>query len=790
MPGEAPLVAAARGRAAQHGGTTALPVPLASLVGRAADLETVAGLLRRARLVTLVGAGGCGKTRLAIAAAQRERQRGTAVAWWPLDPLREPALVAPSLATALGLAHSRADTAALAGALGDREVLVVADNCEHLAAAVADLVLALLPACPGVRVLATSRQALEVAGEHVWEVPPLGLPASTDSDAVRVAPAVQLFQERAAAAGAALSADDLPVVGRLVRRLDGMPLAVELAAARTAVMAPAELDEQLDDAFRLLVDVRLGVPPRQRTLHATLAWSHDLLGPAERTLFRRLAVFAGPFDREAATAVAGDLGAGPDDGVPAVLERLVRRHLVRVQPDAGRRSHRLLEPVRQFAAARLAESGEAEEVAWRHARHHLILVRRLAAALPGPNGAGVQQRTLDHFDSRSPDLRAALTWARDTPGQAELLVDLVVPQWWVWWRLGRFAEGLTWLRAALDTGAGRPVERAELLHGLGWLARHQDAPEEARAALTEALRLYDKLGNDTGASFVLHRLAALRLDAAVLAGPQALADGRALVEASEARARAAGDVWALGAATYWHGLFALTEGDVDTATRLLVEARGAFVVAGDQWAVGRTTGMSALALIRAGRLRDAATVLREAERTGAEVRDRWGLARWALHDAEWHLRDGDPREAARACARSAAGFAELGDGLRVVEVARVCADALTAQGRAAEALQLRATADAAAARPGSGGARLADQVAELAATRAPPEVLTEPLSARELEVLRLVAQGRTDAEVARALFLSVRTVGGHLGSAYRKLGVRSRTAAVRRLAELGLAADG
>jgi non-specific serine/threonine protein kinase len=784
------VIAAARGSAAEHGGTAALPVPLASLVGRATDLDAVAGLLRRARLVTLVGAGGCGKTRLAIAAADRERERGTAVAWWPLDPLREPALVAPSLATALGLAHSRADTTALAGALGDREVLVVADNCEHLAGAVADLVLALLPACPGLRVLATSRQALEVAGEHVWEVPPLGLPSSAERDAVRNAPAVQLFRERAAAAGAALSADDLPVVARLVRRLDGMPLAVELAAARTAVMAPAELDEQLDDAFRLLVDVRLGVPPRQRTLHATLAWSHDLLGPAERTLFRRLAVFAGPFDREAATAVAGDLGAGPDEAVPAVLERLVRRHLVRGEPDAGRRSHRLLEPVRQFAAARLAESGEAAEVAERHARHHLTLVRRLAAALPGPNGAGVQQRTLDHFDSRSPDLRAALTWARDTPGQAELLVDLVVPQWWVWWRLGRFAEGLTWLRAALDTGAGRPVERAELLHGLGWLARHQDAPEEARTALTEALRLFDELGNDTGASFVLHRLAALRLDAAVLAGPGALAGGRALVEASEARARAAGDVWALGAATYWHGMFALAEGDAEAAVRLLVEARGAFVVAGDQWAVGRTTGMSALALVRAGRLRDAATVLREAERTSAEVRDRWGLARWALHDAEWHLRNGDPREAGRACARSAEGFAELGDGLRIVEVARVCADALTAQGRAAEATQLRAAADAAAAHPRAGGARLADQVAELAATRAAPDELPEPLSARELEVLRLVAQGRSDAEVARALFLSVRTVGGHLGSAYRKLGVRSRTAAVRRIAELRLEADG
>ncbi|MGY1692332.1 ATP-binding protein [Geodermatophilus sp. SYSU D01105] len=788
MPGEAPATVAARGRVAQSGGTAALPVPLTSMVGRSADLETVAGLLRRARLVTLVGAGGCGKTRLAVAVAAREGARGTSVAWWPLDTLREPALVAPSLATALGLAHSRADTAALAGALGDREVLVVADNCEHLAGAVADLVVALLPACSGMRVLATSRQALEVAGEHVWEVPPLGLPTTGDRDAVGDAPAVQLFLERAAAAGAALSAEDVPVVGRLVCRLDGMPLAVELAAARTAVMAPAELDEQLDDAFRLLVDDRLGVPPRQRTLHATLAWSHDLLDPAARTLFRRLALFAGPFDRDAAAAVAGDLG--PDDPVPVVLARLVRRHLVHVQPEGGRRSHRLLEPVRQFAAARLAESGEAGEVARRHARHHLVLARQLSSALPGPCGSGVQQQVLDHFDSRSPDLRAALTWARDTPGQAELLVDLVVPQWWVWWRLGRFAEGLTWLRAALATGAGTVAERAELLHGLGWLARHQDAPEVARTALTEALRLYDELGDHTGASFVLHRLAALRLDAAVVVGPQALAEGRALVEASGARARAAGDVWARGAATYWHGLFALAEGDADAAVGLLAEARGAFVVAGDRWAVARTTGMSALALTRAGRLRDAAVVQREAERTSAEVRDRWGSARWAMHDAEWHLRDGDPREAARACARSAAGFAELGDGLRVVEVARVCAQALDAQGRAAEATQLRAAADAAAAHSGAGGARLADQVAELAAPPPSPDPLPEPLSARELEVLRLVARGSSDAEVARALFLSVRTVGGHLGSAYRKLGVRSRTAAVRRLAELGVDPDG
>ncbi|MGK5170769.1 ATP-binding protein [Geodermatophilus sp. CPCC 205761] len=789
MPGQAPAATAARGRAAGHGGTTALPVPLTSLVGRSADLDTVAGLLGRARLVTLVGAGGCGKTRLALAAASRERDAGTPVAWWPLAPLREAAFVAPSLATTLGLQHSRADAEALAGALGNREVLVVADNCEHLADEIAELLLALLPECPGLRVLATSRQALRVAGEHVWEVPPLGVPPepATAAESVSAAPAVELFLDRAAAAGAALGPGDLAAVARLVRRLDGMPLAVELAAARTAVVAPAELDEQLDDAFRVLVDDRQGVPARQRTLHATLAWSHDLLDADERVLFRRLAVFAGPFDRDVAAAVAGD--PGKDAG--AVLDSLVRRYLVRSLPDPSRRGYRLLEPVRQYAAQRLAEAGELEETARRHAGAHLALARRLGAAVRGPAGPSAQREALDHLDARSPDLRAALSWARRTPGEEELLVDLVVVQWWAWWRLGRFPEGLTWTRAALATGAGTTADRAELLHALGWLARHQDDPYEARAALTEALGLYDDLGDDADASIVLHRLAAVCLDTAVLGEPECLAECRELVEASAARARAAGDDWTLGGATYWHGLLALAEHDPETAARLLTEARALFVVAGDRWAVGRATGMSAVALLRTGRLRDAAAALREAERTSEEVHDRWGVARWALHDAQWHLAAEQPEEAARSCARAATGFAELGDGLRVVEVARVCAAVLSALGRDAGAAELRAAVAVVAARRGAAGARLADQVVELAAAGPAPGALPEPLSARELEVLRLVARGCSDAEVARTLFLSKRTVGGHLGSAYRKLGVRSRTAAARRMAELGLArADG
>lgn len=780
-------------------GAARLPVPLTSLIGRKAELAAVAAQLAGSRLVTLVGPGGCGKTRLAIEAGHRRARRGPAVAWWPLAALREPGLTVSSLATALGSDHSPAHADALVEALGDRAVLVVADNCEHLADEVAGLVTALLPACPNLRFLTTSRQALRAPGEHVWEVPPLGLPADP-GEARRGRPvhgtaseAVRLFLDRAAAAGASPGAADEAAVCRLVRRLEGMPLALELAAARTATSTPEELDEQLDGALRLFVDDRPGTPVRQRTLAATVAWSHDPLGPAEQRLFRRLASFTGPFDRAGVAAVAG----GPDgDAALELLEALVQRHLVRTGSSDGRRWFRLLEPIRQFAAERLAEAGEEDDVARRHASHLLAVVRAVDPAVRGRAGADAQRSALELVDRSGADLRSALGWARRTAGEDGLLVTTVTAVWWAWWRLGRFAEGLSWLRAARGVPAGNERERAEVSHGLGWLARHQDAPEEAREALTEALHRYEDLGDDAAGATVLHRLAALRVDHYLLAGGDGLGEARELLAEGAVRARRSGNPWVVGGVAHWSGLLALAGEEPAAAAEHLIEARALFVLAGDRWAVGRAAGVLGLALVRAGRLRDADAALTEAQRLSAAFRDRWGEARWATAAAELQARGGRSDAALLRCAEAAAGFGELGDGVRVVEVAGLCAAMLETAGRPTDAAELRA---AAAALPrGRPAGRLAERIVELAGPAHDRNHLfpgggrdrvgepAAPLSRREVEVLTLVARGCSDAEVARALYVSPRTVGGHLGTAYRKLGVTTRTAAARRGVQLGL----
>jgi predicted ATPase/DNA-binding CsgD family transcriptional regulator len=765
-----------------------LPSPLTPLIGRRTELAAVSAVLASSRLVTLVGPGGCGKTRLAIEAAHRQARHGTAVAWWPLAELREPGLTVSSLATALGSDHSPAQADALVDALGDRAVLVVADNCEHLVGEVAALIATLLPACPELRVLATSRQALRAPGEHVWEVPPLGLPP--DPGEVHGGPpvhattseAVQLFLDRAAAAGTAPGRADGAAVCRLVRRLEGLPLALELAAARTPTLTPQELDEQLHGALRLLVDDRPGIPVRQRTLAATVAWSHDLLGPAERALFRRLALFTGPFDREGVTAVAGT---ADGDCAVEILERLVQRHLVRSGSTDGRRWFRLLEPIRQFAAEQLAEAGEEDDVARRHAGHLLAVVRRADPAVRGRAGAAAQRAALTLVDRSGADLRSALGWARRTPGEHGLLLSTASTVWWAWWRLGRFAEGLSWLRAARAVPGGTDRERAEICHGVGWLARHQDSPDEAREALMEALHRYEDLGDDAACATVLHRLAAVRIDGYLLAaGGDGLGEAREFLADGAARARRSGKPWVVGGVAHWSGLLALAGQEPARAAEHLVEARAMFVLAGERWAVGRAAGVLGLALVRAGRLQDARAALAEAHRVSTALGDRWGLARWATAAAEGEAYEGRSDAALLRCAEAAAGFGELGDGVRVVEVAGLCAEMLDTVGRRTEAAELRA---AAAALPrGRPAGQLAERIVELAGPENGTGEPAVPLSRREVEVLTLVARGCSDAEVARALYVSPRTVGGHLGAAYRKLGVTTRTGAARRGVQLGL----
>ena len=460
---------------AVRAGAAALPAPLGSFVGRDGELEELSALVRSDRLVTLTGPGGAGKTRLALEVARRLTDVDTYVV--ELAPLPTSALVAETLADALGIraepGHGLVRT--IAAALASRPAVVVLDNCEHLISACAELVQVLLAGAAGLRVLATSREPLGVPGECVHPVRPLRSAARDESwERTAESDAVRLFAERAAGAGPGftVTAGNAALVAEVCRRLDGLPLAIELAAARAAALPLAELVDRLDDRFALLESASRAVDPRHRSLAAALAWGHDLLPPAERALFARLAVFPAEFDLAAARAVCG----GPSD-VALPLARLVASSMVHLddQPDGGAR-YRLLESVRAYAGELLNEPTRAD-LADRHAAHYLALAQeaqpRLFAAGSGP--------WLERLHTERDNLRAALAWCFDA--DPERGVRLVRCLWHYWDLRGARDEGLHWVHTALAAvGPDRPEQRVPLLSAGALL-------HLGRADLEETVRL-------------------------------------------------------------------------------------------------------------------------------------------------------------------------------------------------------------------------------------------------------------------------------------------------------------
>jgi non-specific serine/threonine protein kinase len=484
-------------------------VPLTSFVGR--ELAEVARLLGTTRLLTLTGPGGVGKTRLGVEAARAAAggfAAGAAVV--ALAPLAAPGLVAAAAAAALGAPGlaARSPDEALVEHLRDRALLLVLDNCEHVLAEAARLVARLLAASPGVTVLATSREVLRLSGEHVVAVPPLALPDPTAPaipERVTAAPAERLFCERARAADAAfaLTAENAAAVAAVCARLDGLPLALELAAARVRLLPPRELLERLDPRLPLLTGGPRDAPARQQTLRAALAWSDALLTRDEQALFRRLGVFAGGGTLEAAEAVCaggtGDEAIAVLDGAASLLDKSLLR---REDGPGGEPRLGMLETVGEYARERLEASGEAEAVRRRHAAYFTGLAERAAPELHGPR----QREWIDRLERERDNLRAALRWAVPPPGAppapdrgpaaAGLGLRLGLALFWFWFVRGPRREGLDWLRRllALPTPEAPTAERAWALHhaaGLGLLLSDFAA---VRALEAEALRLADAGG--------------------------------------------------------------------------------------------------------------------------------------------------------------------------------------------------------------------------------------------------------------------------------------------------------
>jgi predicted ATPase/DNA-binding CsgD family transcriptional regulator len=806
--------------AAPAGGVHGFPAVLTSFIGRAGPVCEVGGLLERYRLVTVTGPGGTGKTRLAAEVTRGVAGRYADGAWLvELAPVQDPAQVAAVVAAALGVRDQPGVPAAeaVARVLARRQLLLVLDNCEHVIDAAAELCGALLAAADDVTILATSREPLQLAGEARYRLAPLTLPDLDDLAGAARAEAVALFADRARTADVRFTLDEQtgPAVARLVARLDGMPLAIELAAARVEALGVTQLLGRLDDRFALLAGGDRRAPSRQRSLAATVEWSYQLLDDHERQVFRAVSVFPGPFALEAVEAVAGA------DAGPAVL-RLVDCSLLtppRPGPD-GRVRYSMLETLRAYGTRLLAQAGEQDQVAAALAGWALEVAEQAAAGLQTITG---EQDAARWLDAEHALMRHVLAWAmaRDT-AMALRLADAL--GWW-WHLRGRLSGEYP----ALCETAGRAKVGSDgwctAQFWLGWAAMFASDPAAALGHFT-ALRdavadrppsraLADALGSR---SVLLRNMG--RIDEAADDSRRALAVAREvgypLMEA-----------WVL-AEISWEASY---QGDFDEAVRLSRQAQqiAEQITDGIPRTAARTCSYQlTTVLIEAGDLAAAEEVCAAALARSRDAGDLWNQAALLPQMADLDLRAGRTgdaaahlQEALQLAMRTSNWADPLYSGL--YQCGQLCA----ATGRPAEALTAWAALDALAGRAGFtdpdwAAARWEDQrraarqaagpdrartaedrgaamsqatAAEYALMLTAPGAEQAPaapgsglgkLSARERELVTLVAQGRTDAQIAAELFISVRTVHTHLDRIRDKTGCRRRADLTRLALQAGL----
>jgi predicted ATPase/DNA-binding CsgD family transcriptional regulator/transcriptional regulator with XRE-family HTH domain len=792
-----------------------LPRPMTPLLGREQEETTALGLLRRAdvRLVTLTGVGGVGKTRLAIqVAAQIAEHDPGEVVYVPLDAIRDPRLVLPAIAQAFG---PRADGRHPVGQaprvhLRDRRVLLVVDNVEQVLDAAPDLV-ELLAACPGLTMLVTSRAALRVDGEHELTVPPLAVPsldekavATPDLSALAEVPSVQLFVGRATARRATfeLTVDNAPAVAEICRRLDGIPLAIELAAARVGLLPVEEIAARLDDRFRLLTDGTRGAPARQQTLRATLDWSHALLSEPERALVRRLSVFVDGWTLEAAEAVCdggprGEVRGTSEEGGhstlatdPSTLDllaSLVDKSLVVAEPaepaGLGGTRYRFLETLGAYAHEQLAASElERDEARHRHAVYFRGLAERAEPELMGPE----QVVWLRRLELDYGNLRAALQWASEREVWEEGL--RLAGALWKFWLFGnRLHEGREVLSALLSLVPPRAPQRLKALWTAGYLDFYlgERTEDGVLGPRLEGLALARELGDWSQIGRFLVGVAS----EAIVRGDVERARG--YLDEALALARLHDDSWLIQLALLTLGMLHWSVADLGAARRFLEDAIAVSALVPDARLTANALVILADVVLLQGEPDRAGALGRKSLLVRRGLGDAWGVGVTLAILARADVARGRFARAARLLGASEGLRCSIG-----VEF-QVPARCLDDHERAVEATRLALDETVFAAAWTEGQAMTLDEAVEYATVAEPPrpeggrppaQASGGPLTRREREVATLMARGLTNAQIAAELVISERTVDTHAEHIRDKLDVRSRAEIAAWAARHGLVA--